>query len=435
MRRTRVVLAALLLAALALVFPGAAAAYADPPPGVGGYSSTYTVTWQANAYNTPACGTAATPSFTYCGNYYRVLVAFTSSPSIDQNTTGVQGWGKCNGTWQILNSNVPLSGSTYYGNITCPATNGTDLSQWALVTGTHVLIASSSATDLPSGTTGAAPPPPAIALCPSTTVTDVAGSYSGGALAVRFKWLGTVPTGGWDVYAPDRAPPAATPSTTPTMVIPSTANVDGSPGYYAASAAVTAPAAMTYEVRQHGALNGNQGCYKAGTLSSNPVNAGGNSATTPGAGSGDSTDENGQDCGAWWHIACHIKAALRALFIPSGTTQSSVQAFGNTMANKAPFGYVAGTVASWNAVLAEADFCSADMGHCNAAGDTKFRTGSFLRGGGAPYDEPGQDIIGDPGHQVLSSLRAPLTVAVWLLMLVPLGLWVMRSLSPSGGSE
>lgn len=145
-----------------------------------------------------------------------------------------------------------------------------------------------------------------VAWCASTDFTDVAGSYSGTTLAVRFKWLNAKkPAGGWPVYAPD--PGSA--SGTAAMTVSTSATVDGQTGYYYATASLSAsPSAMTARIAAAADSSGNPGCSVSLTLSSNAVQSSG-----------------GYDTGSSTNSHCHLSfnpiVYFQCLFWPDSSFQ------------------------------------------------------------------------------------------------------------------
>jgi len=62
-------------------------------------------------------------------------------------------------------------------------------------------------------------------------------------------------------------------------------------------------------------------------------------ASDTGSGGAGFTDDT-TDCGAWWHVFCYIKKALKALFIPSSSTTADLGALWGDIKTKLPFSLI-----------------------------------------------------------------------------------------------
>lgn len=138
--------------------------------------------------------------------------------------------------------------------------------------------------------------------------------------------------------------------------------------------------------------------------------------------------DSGSDCSAF-DIFCRIKAGLSWAFVPEDESLEQFSALGDDIQTKIPFVYIAGTF-----TLLDFNLPDCTGGSCiGYEYDGLFTIPSFDLGGVA---SGGITVLG-PGDDItlwMVDNRELMGVFVWLLMLVPLGLWIWRRLMPVAGS-
>jgi len=242
------------------------------------------------------------------------------------------------------------------------------------------------------------------AWCTGSNFVDAsAGWTAASGLTLRFKWTATpVPAAGWQVQNAAQ--------TTTYGTLPATATVDGSPGYFWGKfAAAAAPSGIVITAPAN--ASGQSGCSIALTSIKQADVAPG--ASTYGA--TDPDDAGGADCG--WNPYCYTKAALRWAFVPDQAHLDGMKTSLASLVNgRLPF-----------ALMSQAkqmvDDIVPDIGCIEACWPNWSISGQQI----LPYDSS--------ASQMLRDWRPWLQAAVWVLMLVPLAVFIFWQMLPIVGGS
>jgi len=244
-----------------------------------------------------------------------------------------------------------------------------------------------------------------LTAAPSTCTTQWSGlwaSADGATIKVRFDWTGaTKPVGGWRVESADGA---TLYGTIPRRVMDGTLETQG---VNITSAAV--PTTLRIEAAD------SSSCYAT-------VSTGVTQEDT-------FVDDGSNEC-SFGDVACYFRSGLNWAFMPEQTTLDQFSGLGEDIGSKIPFVYVVGA-----ADLASITFSSGE-GSILYSYDGLFRFPCDM--GMLNICETGTyyHVMGpsDPIVEWMRDKRTPLSVFMWLLLLVPLSLWVWRRLFPVVGS-
>lgn len=242
------------------------------------------------------------PTIQNASPYFYMHTSLTSS-----NLAGwVQATATCPSTGAVGSSTSQVSGTAYdmaTGGVQCAAGSST------IVVRLYSLdSAGGSATLKATYDPAYVPPPVATGTEVCANLTDARAGYDGTSLAVTFKAAGTLPAS-WALFDPL---PTQGASNTVIATIPTTATVDGQPGYYywKGTPSNTVTAGDTVELTA-GTTWTQSACSVGLKVSSNLPIAG--ASTT------DKTDHSGSDCSISWNILSDVKCALDWAFHPSQT--------------------------------------------------------------------------------------------------------------------
>lgn len=238
--------------------------------------------------------------------------------------------------------------------------------------------------------------------CSSADFADAsAGWTSASGLTVRFKWRNaSLPPSGWIVTNGA--------GTITYGTLPTTATVDGNPGYFWGKfAAASAPTSIT--ITSGANASGAAGCsVTIGTIKQTDVAPG---ASTYGA--TDPETETETDCG--WNPYCYTKAALHWAFVPSQESLEDLKdSWATLMDNRVPFAF-----------LSIADSLVDDIVPDNACISACWPEWEIAGTQVLAYDSAA-------GEQ-LRAKRDFLQGAVFVIMLVPIGVAFFWSLMPVVG--
>jgi len=148
---------------------------------------------------------------------------------------------------------------------------------------------------------------------------------------------------------------------------------------------------------------------------------------------GDATDPDTSSSCSAFDVFCRIKSALSWAFVPDSATLDQYETLGDDLQTRIPFVYIAGTFDLLDFNLPD---CTSDDVGCTTAYNGLVTLPSFDVVGSEGGDT-GSIVVLGPGSTGLDWMRdarPALAIVIWLLMLVPLGLWIWRRLMPVAGS-
>jgi hypothetical protein len=264
---------------------------------------------------------------------------------------------------------------------------------------------------------------PAQVASGSCGLESLRAAWAGGTLKVAFRDRHAY-TAAYNVRWPD----PGTNSWTPLGTVTLSNAVAGYPTWYEATFSVpTAPSPLSVRVAKSDAMT----CAVAAALGSDL-----DAVHPDGVGTGEDPDDGGS-CGL--NPFCHVKAALKWAFVPSESKMTEAKALTGNLLNKAPWGYGVKAGAWWVEVLDHAKNCAeAQATSCGSGGEYEISFDVFPADNGGDVEV---EILGfEEGSPVFDALQQPavrllLEGAMWALVLVPFGIWLVKSSLPTGGGD
>jgi hypothetical protein len=251
----------------------------------------------------------------------------------------------------------------------------------------------------------------------STAFSAVEASYVGTTLSARWKWSGTRPVHGWDLYVPGDGTAVGT-GTAPGHA----SNVAVAVGLYGMDQTATLTGVTAGVTKFRVQAVDDPTCYATGTLSASAVG-------TPPQNTG--TDNSGADCGL--NPFCYVSAALRAAFVPSTDATASWSSRVDSIKTHPPVNFVLAGVGFVAQVVNDTgcngSVSNAFVGGCSSAG----ASGSEMTtlGGGQSVDLLGAAGGLAGGGGAGAALGLIMRCLVWGVAL----LWMWRRVSRSFGGK